>query len=260
MLARNPRPPTESLYKTPVKIEVNSPVEGNLFTKMPDEEPEIKVRYVKRKLKTLKSIKPGMNEGEFSISVRIQNKGNVELENILVKEKIPKGFSLTEVSHEKYDLINLGDESEVRILIEELNGNETFNLNYNCSGTGEYPRYEPEVIVQGRETESAPTQHEGSGSSIQTVEGEVTAISEEKKAIINDLFAEIKKKIELTIPAEELGIIIENLRDQFPPGPVKHQLMQYAKDIKIQFKDKLVIGSFRDEVIEKLNEFKQKYS
>jgi len=40
LLARNPRPPTESLYKTPVKIEVNSPVEGNLFTKMPDEEHE----------------------------------------------------------------------------------------------------------------------------------------------------------------------------------------------------------------------------
>ena len=45
--ARNPRPPTETRYLTPVKIEINSPVKGKTFTKMPVVEPEIKIKYVK---------------------------------------------------------------------------------------------------------------------------------------------------------------------------------------------------------------------
>ena len=99
------------LYKTPVIIEINSPLEGNLYVKTPDVEPEIKVKYVKRKLKTLKSIKPGISEGEFSISVRLQNKGSVELENIIVKDKIPKGFDLTNISVKDYEIVKIGEES-----------------------------------------------------------------------------------------------------------------------------------------------------
>ena len=44
--ARNPRPPTETRYMTPIKIEINSLVEGKNFTKMPVVDPEIKIKYV----------------------------------------------------------------------------------------------------------------------------------------------------------------------------------------------------------------------
>jgi len=256
--ARNPRPPTEMLYKTPVKIEINSPVEGNLFVKSPDIEPEIKVKYVKRKLKTLKSIKPGMSEGEFSISVRIQNKGNVELENIIVKEKIPKGFDLTNINIDDYKVAKIGEESELQVKIAELKGNESLSLNYSCSGQGEYPRYEPEIIVQGREgselTQSSDNQVRAPA---QTVKGSITSISTEKSARINDLFSNVFKKIDQTITGNVLGAFIEDMRDQFPPGPVLHQFMQFAKDIKT---DKLVVGTLRDEILGKLNEFKEKYT
>jgi len=256
--ARNPRPPTETLYKTPVKIEVNSPVEGNLFIKSPDIEPEIKVKYVKRKLKTLKSIKPGMSEGEFSISVRIQNKGNVELENIIVKDKIPKGFDLTNINIDDYKVVKIGEESELQVKIAELKGNESLSLNYTCSGQGDYPRYEPEIIVQGREgSESTQTSNNQVGVPAQTVKGAITSISTEKSAIINDLFSNIFKKIDQTITGNVLSAFIEDMRDQFPPGPILHQFMQFAKDIKT---DKLVVGSLRDEALAKLKEFKEKYT
>jgi len=256
--ARNPRPPTEMLYKTPVKIEINSPVKGNLFTKSPDIEPEIKVKYVKRKLKTLKSIKPGMSEGEFSISVRIQNKGNVELENIIVKDKIPKGFDLTNINIDDYNVVKIGEESELQVKIAELKGNESLSLNYSCSGQGEYPRYEPEIIVQGREgSELTQSSNNQEGAPAQTVKGSITSISTEKSARINDLFSNIFKKIDQTITGNVLGAFIEDMRDKFPPGPVLHQFMQFAKDIKT---DKLVIGSSRDEVLAKLKEFKEKYT
>ncbi len=256
--AKNPRPPTEMLYKTPVKIEINSPVEGNLFTKSPDIEPEIKVKYVKRKLKTLKSIKPGMSEGEFSITVRIQNKGNVELENIIVKDKIPKGFDLTNINIDDYNVVKIGEESELQVKIAELKGNESLSLNYSCSGQGEYPRYEPEINVQGREgSELTQSSDDQVGAPAQTVKGSITSISTEKSALINDLFSNVFKKIDQTITGNVLSAFIEDLRDKFPPGPVLHQFMQFAKDIKT---DKLVIGSLRDEVLAKLKEFKEKYT
>ena len=259
--ARNPRPPTETLYKTPVTIEMNSLLEGNLYVKAPDVEPEIKVRYVKRKLKTLKSIKPGISEGEFSISIRLQNKGNVELENIIVKDKIPKGFDLTNISINDYKIVKIGEESELHVKIAELKGNESLNLNYSCTGQGEYPRYEPEILVQGRESsELAHSSDIRSDKTEKTVGGSVSVMRPEQSAIINDLFLSIFKKIDQTVNGESLGDFIENLSDQFPPGPVLHQFMQFAKDIKTKSADKLIVGSLRDEILAKLNEFKEMYT
>lgn len=252
--ARNPRPPTEALYKTPVKIKVNSLVQGKYYITIPTEEPELKVKYVKRKLKTLKSIKPGLSEGGFFINVRIQNNGNVELENILIKEKIPKGFDLSEISLEKYEVVRIGEESELRVKIPELKGNESFSLNYNCSGQGEYPRFEPEVIVQGREAIDLSTK-----SSPSLAKGEISAISQERSAIINELFGYIFKRIDQTITGKDLGNYIESLRDEFPPGPALHQFMQFAKEIKMQSSEKLIVGTLRDDILMKLKEFKNIY-
>ena len=259
--ARNPRPPTETLYKTPVTIEINSPLEGNLYVKTPDIEPEIKVKYVKRKLKTLKSIKPGISEGEFSISVRLQNKGSVELENIIVKDKIPKSFDITNISIKDYEIVKIGEESELQIKIEELKANDSLSLNYICTGQGEYPRYEPEILVLGRESpELAQSSDKGSDNVGKSVGGSVSAIRPEKSALINDLFLDIFKKIDQTITGDVLGNFIEDMRDQFPPGPVLHQFMHFVKEIKTKFPEKLIIGSLRDDVLTKLKEFKAMYT
>ncbi|MFW9945749.1 MAG: hypothetical protein ACFFDX_02855 [Candidatus Odinarchaeota archaeon] len=261
LIAKNPRPPTETLYKTPVKIEVNSPVEGKYYVDEPLDEPEIKVKFVKRKLKTLKSIKPGISEGEFSISVLIQNKGNVELENILIKDKIPKGFNLSQIEIDAYEVNQLGEESELQVKIAELKGNNSFILNYSCSGQGEYPRYESEVIVQGREgldqTPEAPIQTLESSSLTET---KVSEISIEKKAEIHELFNAIFKKVDQTITGNDLSIFIEGMRDKIPPGLVLHQFMQFAREIRTSSAEKIIVGSLRDKVLTKLKEFKDKFT
>jgi hypothetical protein len=254
--ARNPRPPTETKYPTPIEIKVNSKIRGDYFIIQPDSEPEIKVKYVARKLKTLKSIKPGLSEGEFSISVRIQNKGNVELENILVKERLPNGFELTEINFEEYKILEIEGSKVLQVKLEELKGNDSKTLNYSCSGKGEYPRYEPEVVVLGRkDTEQAINTE----SEKKTVKGEVTSLSLEKKAIVNELFIGIEKKIDGTISARDLGLYIESLRDKFPPGPVLHQFMQFSNELKSKA-DKLIVGSLMDEIKGKLSEYRNKYS
>ncbi len=147
--AKNPKP--EVKYNTPIETKANVTVKGNDFIISPPEEPEIKIKYVARKLKTLKSIKPGVEAGEFNISVRIQNKGEVELENLVVKDKIPAGFSVTDAKFDHpYEIIPKGNSSEIEAKIAYLKGQESVSLNYTCSGSGDYPRSEPVVNVLGR--------------------------------------------------------------------------------------------------------------
>ncbi|MDX1797210.1 MAG: hypothetical protein R3255_01060 [Candidatus Lokiarchaeia archaeon] len=258
LLARNPRPPTETKYMTPVKIDINSPVEGPSFIRSPDEKPELKVRYVKRKLKTLKSIKPGMSEGEFSIGVRIQNKGDVELENVLVKDIIPTGFNLTEFTPPvgaTHEVVQVGDLSELHVRVPEISGGASVSINYNCSGTGDYLRSEPVVIVEGR----------GAGESASSLSTTSTGIEAPKAHVadsqagkIHELFIELYKAIDRAPTAQAFGDILERRRDQLPPGPVLHQILAYSKELKA-LGDKIVVGSLYDEVMNKLKEFKSRY-
>ncbi|MFX0000017.1 MAG: hypothetical protein ACFE9Q_07730 [Candidatus Hodarchaeota archaeon] len=259
LLARNPRPPTETKYMTPVKIEINSPVEGQSFIRETDEEPELKVRYVKRKLKTLKSIKPGLTEGEFSIGVRVQNKGDVELENVLVKDIIPSSFSLTEFTPPlgaTHEVVQVGAVSELHIKIGEIKGGVSVSINYNCSGSGDYPRSEPVVIVEGRGAGESSSSSEAPSAEKETPKAHVTSSQAGK---IHELFIEIYKAIDRAPTGEMLGDILERRKDEFPPGPVLHQILTYAKEMKA-LGNKIVVGSLRDEVMNRLKEFKSKYA
>ncbi|MFW9820112.1 MAG: hypothetical protein ACFFE5_10935 [Candidatus Thorarchaeota archaeon] len=258
LLARNPRPPTETKYMTPLRIDINCLVEGPSFIRSPDEIPELKVRYVKRKLKTLKSIKPGMSEGEFSIGVRVQNKGDVELENVLVKDIIPTGFSLTEFTPPvgaTHEIVQLGDLSELHVRVAQISGGASVNINYNCSGTGDYHRSEPVVIVEGRGA------GESSSSSSIASKGTETSkahVADSQAGKIHDLFMELYKVIDRAPTALAFGDILERRRDQLPPGPVLHQILAYSKELKA-LGDKIIVGSLYDEVMNKLKEFKDKY-
>ncbi|MFX1380140.1 MAG: hypothetical protein ACFFA4_13720 [Promethearchaeota archaeon] len=258
LIARNPRPPTETKYMTPVKIEINCPVEGKFFIKTPGEEPELKVRYVKRKLKTLKSIKPGLTEGEFSIGVRVQNKGDVELENVLVKDIIPTGFSLTEFTPPigaTHELVQVGDLSELHVKVGEISGGASVNINYNCSGSGDYPRSEPVVVVLGRSGGEPSSSLITSQASIETPKAHV---ADSQTGKIHDLFIELFKAIDRAPTAQALGDILERKRDQLPPGPILHQILAYSKELKA-LGDKIIVGSLYDEVMNKLKDFKNKY-
>ena len=209
----------------------------------------IKIKYVARKLKTLKSIKPGLTEGEFTITVRIQNKGNVELENIVVKDKIPEGFTLTETNFDlPYQMVG----SDMEIKIVELKGNDSININYSCSGQGDYPRSEPIVQVLGREgvggSTSAPSATEVPKSS---------DLTQSKSVIVHEIFSNLFQKVEQGITGIQLAELLEAKRDQLPPGPILHQMMQFAKEIKENAK--IIVGEARDKVITKLKEFKKKY-
>ena len=259
LLARNPRPPTETKYMTPVKIDINTPLEGNSFIRSPDEEPELKVRYVKRKLKTLKSVKPGFSEGEFSIGLRVQNKGDVELENVLVKDIIPTGFSLTEFTPPEgatHEVVQVGDLSELHVKVVEIKGGSSVSINYNCSGSGDYPRSEPVIIVLGRGNGEASSSSEVPPAGKETPQAHV---ADSQAGKIHDTFINLYKQVDQAITGEKLGHILEDTKSSLPPGPVLHQLLAFAREMR-NLGDKIIVGSLRDDVLNKLKDFKSKYN
>ena len=257
LLAKNPKPETQ--YKTPIEIQVNCVVKGEYFVKTPEVEPEIKIKYVKRKLKTLKSIKPGINEGEFDITLRIQNKGDVELENMEVKDLIPDGFQLVDFNPKeiKYEVIGAGAEKLLDIQIVELSGQEAISIQYSCAGTGDYPRTEPKVIVRGRGG-SASEESKSLESGPAPLKTSVSDLGLQKKGQLYDVFLKITKKIDHGTSCNDLSDLLEEMRDEIPPGPVLHQLMQFSRDLKTKG-DKMIVGNLRDEILAKVKDYQQKY-
>ncbi|TFG20586.1 MAG: hypothetical protein EU529_14705 [Promethearchaeota archaeon] len=248
ILARNPKP--EVRYNTPVEVKANVFIKGKEFIISPPEEPVINIKYVARKLKTLKSVKPGLSEGEFSISVRIQNKGDVELENIVVTDGIPSGFALTEFTPPVGTIHEKGKESEVKIKIPELLGGKSININYNCSGTGDYPRTEPHVLVLGRDS---------SGELSTPSESISKTLSRSKEIEIDGIFNEFTRKINGGIKTDELGALLEDNMDKLPPGPARHQFAHFIKEIK-SMGNVVVVGNISDEILSKLNDLRKNYA
>ncbi len=260
ILAKNPKPGVK--YNTPVELKVNVFVKGKNLVLIPPQEPEIKIKYVQRKFKTLKSIKPGTAEGDFNITVRIQNAGDVELENIVVNDKIPKGFKLTDFNPKTiaYNVVQVGGESDLEVKIAELKANESVNINYSCSGSGEYPRAEPQVTVKGRGESSAPKVLAGKAPATEgATEGAKMGFSHAKQAETLDIFTNIFKNIDKGVTALQLSKVLENVRDSLPMGPVLNQFMHFIRDMKT-LGDKAVTGSLRDDVVKRIKEFKSKYN
>ena len=259
IMAKNPKPDTE--YPYPVMIKCITPKKGMYFEIEPPEKPMILIKYIQRKFKTLKSIKPGGSEGDFSITVRLQNKGDVELENILVKDLIPEGFSISDFTPPEgatHEIIKENNTFELQVKIIELAASASLTLNYNCSGTGDYVRSEPQVIVKGSDTkDSSGNSNSDSGDTPPPEPLQTQIVSKVKQGEITDFFSNLFQSIDQGTSGNDISKIIEDNSDIFPQGPIRHQIMTYSRELKGN--GKALIGDIRDDLFKKLEEFKGQF-
>ena len=90
-----------------------------------------------------KSVEPGASEGIFTIEVRVENIGNIELRNIIIKDIIPASFILTKFTLSgaaTYKIAQISDQTELSVNIAEIKPNSSFFINYNLSGLGNYQK------------------------------------------------------------------------------------------------------------------------
>jgi hypothetical protein len=84
-------------------------------------------------------------------------------------------------------------------------------------------------------------------------------VADSQAGNIHDTFIDLYKQVDQALTGEKLSQILEDTKNALPPGPVLHQLLAFAREMK-NLGDKIIVGSLRDDVLNKLKDFKSKYS
>ena len=148
LTASDPKPDIE--YPCPLSIMANvtpplpgSPVKAAFDTK-------IEIKYVRRRIRAIKGQKPGEEAGQYIIPIEFENKGEVLIENITIKDIIPTNFQL--LDYEPKDMKPDIEESERGTILiwklDKCDPGEKVEFNYTIQGSGEYEREELEVVVK----------------------------------------------------------------------------------------------------------------
>ncbi|WP_457559450.1 COG1470 family protein [Candidatus Harpocratesius sp.] len=148
IVAQNPQPNEQ--YNLKISTFAKTLPEGYAF-EFTDENPEVKIQYAKRKLKTSKAIQPGSSVGEFRVKIKIKNAGEVELKNVAVEETIPAGFKVANFSpsdlNPEYNVSEGNHPSKVIWMLDIMQPGDQVILSYDAEGSGNFERFEPVVRV-----------------------------------------------------------------------------------------------------------------
>ncbi|MBD3226910.1 MAG: hypothetical protein GF329_01880 [Candidatus Lokiarchaeota archaeon] len=147
MDAWNPQPKVK--HECPLEADANVAPPGpaaNLDTF----DLEIGVKYVRRRIRALKQVQPLGEEGHYKIPVIFQNKGEVELENVVLKDIIPSNFELMNWEPEdiKPEIKEVEGGTSLIWRFAKVEANERLNLSYTIKGSGEYEAPELEYEVE----------------------------------------------------------------------------------------------------------------
>lgn len=255
IIARAPKPGTP--YPTPVKISANTAPRSFPYVASPATVPEIGIRYVKRAIKTMKSVAPGAKKGEFSVKVRLSNKGDVELENIQVQELMPTGFKISSFMPKQF--VPKEDGGRLTWTIPRIDANDELTLNYTVEGSGEFPRTEPVVLVDAME---AAIKKDSDAAKTAEIEGAAPSIAGKKSAAVNDLFIGLIKTLQSAPVTSKVIGELERFRDSLGSigivSPILHEMGAYCRDMRKWEQNKNLVGSKLTEIMNRVQKWKSK--
>ncbi|MHA1791223.1 MAG: hypothetical protein ACTSVI_01180 [Promethearchaeota archaeon] len=252
IIGRNPQP--KVVYETPVEIKSYTKPKGPPYADAPAEVPTIGITYVKRKIKAAKSISPA-GENAFNVTIKISNKGGIEIEDIKVIEEIPNGFNAGSFSPEelKPEFIQKGDGAQLTWNIKRLDPGQELRLKYISEGTGEFPRTEPKVIIAEPESLKKPAGSEAASPSDDATNSDDYNVKEQ--AIISEIFSDLVRelnKIVSCLRASELLIETrEKLLSQGKSAIILREVTKESEEIK-KLGDKMLTGELLDGVLSKI--------
>ncbi len=146
IMAWKPRP--EKTYPAPLTVKGNViPAGLHAEVSTPEEEPKLLIKYRRRRISAFKGINKGSQSGQFVIPLRIENRGEVTIENVVVKDWIPKGYKLVSVEPEDLQPETQDVEDGTLLIwkfVKMFPGDKK-EIKYVVEGEGEYERRDPEV-------------------------------------------------------------------------------------------------------------------
>lgn len=167
----------------------------------------------------------------------------------------------------KYELNKIENKSELVVRIAEIKADTALQIDYHCSGTGEYPRYEPVVIVEGRKDIISKPEEKTEPTVSSTPESLIGSFAENlsfsiKSQIIDEII-NLEKKVTPGLKSVDVANMIEKMRDFIANiarvGPFIHEIGQLAREFK-DLGEKTVVGESHDKITKKIKEWKAKLS
>lgn len=144
--AWDPKPKVE--YSCPLDVHANVSPPGPPV-KIPTLEKAVEVKYVRRRIRAYKGQTPGSEPGEYIIPIVFENKGEVLIENITIKDIIPTNFSLLDWNpkEQKPEIEETDRGTQLTWKLVKAEPGEKIKFNYTIKGSGDYEREELEVTV-----------------------------------------------------------------------------------------------------------------
>ena len=122
------KPTKDILYRADATLSANTYPPGKPLVIKADPI-EIEVEHVRRNIAKGKDIQALETEGEFEITLTVQNLGKSELVNYILTEKVAAGLILEDVS-EKADIENKGDSKILTWKFDTIAAGETIQVKY----------------------------------------------------------------------------------------------------------------------------------
>jgi uncharacterized repeat protein (TIGR01451 family) len=108
--------------------------------------PAIETRQILRKFSIGKSIEQGTDVGEYNIGILYKNRGNEPIQDLIIKDILPKNFTGVDYSLEP-EQVPLPEQGTVLIwLVPRLDDGETTTILYKIKGEGEYHPTDAQVF------------------------------------------------------------------------------------------------------------------
>ncbi|MFX0101387.1 MAG: hypothetical protein ACFFCS_17565 [Candidatus Hodarchaeota archaeon] len=256
IIARNPQP--NVTYETPVEIKSDTKPSGVGYKDTTADVPVIGIKYVKRKVKTAKSISPA-GANAFNVIVKISNKGGVEIEKVTIVEKIPPGFKAGSFEPEdiKPAFEEVGEGGKLTWAIARLDPGVDLKLKYIAEGSGEFPRTEPQVIV----AEPDSLKKEETPAVQAAPRQDIITDASDKYINVGKVISAFKNKISQIITYEEVSNLVSQLRDDLfelgAPAMLMREFTKEIEDLKI-YGTKKLIGDALDEMLDKAEKWKER--
>lgn len=249
LVARNPQPNT--VYETPVTVQSFTLPKGPAYDDKPEELPVIGIQYVQRKVKTAKSISPA-GENAFNVTIKLSNKGEIELEHITLEETIPSGFTAGsfEPSGMAPEFTEGPAGSKLQWSIPRLDAGQDIKIKYVSEGTGDFLRTEPVVNIAEPEQEKAAA----------------PAATKEDKGLgqlgmLTDIFSDLFVKLEAMVPHVKAGDLLLGLRDELlekgKGSTIMRDIMHESEELK-KLGDKMLMGDALEILKGKINAWKER--
>ncbi|MHA1608201.1 MAG: hypothetical protein ACTSWP_11855 [Candidatus Freyarchaeota archaeon] len=150
MVAWGPKPQGKYLAPLKVSCNINPPGLEAEFLELEEAPPAIGIKYARRAVKIFKeAVTPGAEKNQYVVPLVLVNSGEVNIENVTVKDFVPPGFKLVSWKPEELQP-KVSETSEGTMLswvFARVEPGQEIKFSYVIEGSGRYIRREPQVSI-----------------------------------------------------------------------------------------------------------------